>query len=235
MYSVRTYQQRLSQLGFNPGPIDGIYGRRTKRAVKAFQQHMKIQVDGVVGPQTWGKLFPKVEEDTSTHISHSHLPWMDEALKVRGLHEVRNRKELFNWLRSDGSSVGDPSKIPWCGDFVETSIKISLPNEKFEGKLLENPYWARNWALFGRQTEARYGAILVFVRKGGGHVGFYVGEDKNYYHVLGGNQSNSVTVSRISKKRCIGIRWPKTVPIPRDKVKVTMSNNGKLSISTNEE
>ena len=34
------------------------------------------------------------------------------------------------------------------------------------------------------------GDILTFKRNGGGHVGLYVGEDKDCYHVLGGNQGN---------------------------------------------
>jgi hypothetical protein len=45
------------------------------------------------------------------------------------------------------------------------------------------------------------GDILTFKRNGGGHVGIYVGEDAAYYHVLGGNQNNSVSVSRIAKNR----------------------------------
>lgn len=35
--------------------IDGIFGSETERKVREFQQHMKISVDGIVGPQTWKK------------------------------------------------------------------------------------------------------------------------------------------------------------------------------------
>jgi hypothetical protein len=34
---VREAQQRLSELGFDPGPADGLWGRRTESAVRAFQ------------------------------------------------------------------------------------------------------------------------------------------------------------------------------------------------------
>ncbi|MEG8056929.1 hypothetical protein QP150_09490 [Sphingomonas sp. 22L2VL55-3] len=48
---------------------------------------------------------------------------------------------------------------------------------------------------------------------GGGHVGFYVGEDATAYHVLGGNQGDTVSVARIAKDRCIARRWPSGRPV----------------------
>lgn len=222
-YSVREYQIRLKQLGFNPGIIDGVFGPNTKKAVMAFQDSVGITSDGIVGPVTWKHLFKDIAlEENTPDISNT--PWMDEALKMKGLHEVRNRTALYKWMKSDGTSVGDPSKIPWCGDFVETAIKLSIPNEPFTGNLAKNPYWARNWAEFGKEVKPQYGAILVFKRGSGGHVGFYVGESKNYYSVLGGNQSNSVTVSRIAKNRCIAVRFPLTV----------QENHRKISSDTGE-
>jgi peptidoglycan hydrolase-like protein with peptidoglycan-binding domain len=32
--------------------VDGIFGRRTERATRAFQKAMDLTVDGIVGPQT---------------------------------------------------------------------------------------------------------------------------------------------------------------------------------------
>ena len=55
--SLKDVQRRLHELGYQPGPVDGITGWRTERAVRWFQATAKIQVDGVVGPQTETKLF----------------------------------------------------------------------------------------------------------------------------------------------------------------------------------
>ena len=50
-------QTKLKQLGYDPGPIDGIYGTKTTGAVKLFQSRAGITQDGIVGPQTWSRLF----------------------------------------------------------------------------------------------------------------------------------------------------------------------------------
>ena len=43
---TRKVQQLLKDLGYNPGPVDGQYGRRTANAVKAFQRDVGLPQDG---------------------------------------------------------------------------------------------------------------------------------------------------------------------------------------------
>ena len=116
----------------------------------------------------------------------------------------------MDWLKRDGRSLGDPSKNPWCGDFMETCIRMALPDEPLLGALGTNPYWARHWLLFGREVQPITGAVLIFSRGSGGHVGFAIGQDDAHFYVLGGNQSDAVTVARIAKSRLLGARWPAT-------------------------
>jgi N-acetylmuramoyl-L-alanine amidase len=49
---VRDIQLGLFDAGFDPGPIDGVYGAKTAAAVGAFQQTKGLVMDGEVGPQT---------------------------------------------------------------------------------------------------------------------------------------------------------------------------------------
>lgn len=64
-----------------------------------------------------------------------------------------------------------------------------------------------------------------------GHVGFAVGQDKDYYHVLGGNQSDQVNITKIAKSRCVGIRWPSDYKGEKKPLKIQSLN---VTISTNE-
>jgi len=49
---VERLQEILKFLGFDPGPVDGIFGDKTERAVREFQTKKKLKVDGIVGPKT---------------------------------------------------------------------------------------------------------------------------------------------------------------------------------------
>ncbi|MEW6446958.1 MAG: spore cortex-lytic enzyme [Bacillota bacterium] len=58
-WQVSQVQQRLASWGYYNGPIDGVYGNETAKAVRTFQWKNGLRVDGVVGPETWAALgFP---------------------------------------------------------------------------------------------------------------------------------------------------------------------------------
>ncbi|SHF54030.1 Putative peptidoglycan binding domain-containing protein [Caldanaerobius fijiensis DSM 17918] len=60
-HDVMQLQLILQSLGYDPGPIDGIFGPRTKDAVMRLQRDYGIRVDGIVGPETLNviyKLYP---------------------------------------------------------------------------------------------------------------------------------------------------------------------------------
>lgn len=232
-YTVRDIQTQLKKLGFNPGEIDGIYGRRTRAAVKAFQASRPgLEVDGAVGSITLGKLFNKTAQEVADSKPSRVLmtPWLDIALSKKGLHEDLDNEELRKFLKSDGDTLGDPAKLPWCGDFVETCLALTLPNENLPG----NPYLARNWAKWGVDVNPMLGAVGSFWRgsKTGtaGHVGFIVGKGKDVYYLLGGNQNNRVSIAPIAMDRLLEARWPKTFKQPKKTILPTMEG-GKLSLN----
>ena len=49
---VAALQSRLTEMGFNSGRVDGIFGEMTEAAVKDFQKSVGVKVDGKCGPAT---------------------------------------------------------------------------------------------------------------------------------------------------------------------------------------
>lgn len=130
-----------------------------------------------------------VAETVGRGSSRTIIGWRDE-LNLAG-------------VKISGYSDDD---IPWCGLFVAVVClrRMGKPEE-----VVKDPLWARNWANYGiKSAVPGLGDVLVFARASGGHVGFYVGEDRSCYHVLGGNQSNKVCIARIAKSRLLSARRP---------------------------
>lgn len=98
--------------------------------------------------------------------------------------------------------------IPWCGIFVAHCLRKTIPGihvPRFHMR-------ARPWSRWGHATTPRPGAVVVFWRyfrrSPFGHVGFYWAEDADEIHVLSGNQSDRMKISKYPKDRMIACRWP---------------------------
>lgn len=154
-----------------------------------------------------------------------------QAWKLRGTKEIVGKKhnplvlEMFDTV--GWGSIND-DETPWCGAFVGHCARLcGLEIPKIAIRATE-------WKKWGTAQEiAMLGDVLVFDRKGGGHVGLYVAEDEDCYHVLGGNQGNAVSVIRIDKNRCTAIRrTPWIVAQPKNVRVIKVLAEG--IISTNE-
>lgn len=53
---VEALQARLTALGYQPGPVDGVYGQRTAEAVRDYQLRAGLVPDGEAGPVTLAAL-----------------------------------------------------------------------------------------------------------------------------------------------------------------------------------
>ena len=131
----------------------------------------------------------------------------------------------LRWL----GAAFNADSVPWCGLAVaDWMLAAGIEPPKIALR-------AKAWATWGanlRPAVLSPGAVLVFGREGGGHVALYVGEDPLYYHVLGGNQSDAVTIMRIAKARLIASRWPRGVPVIGGPVR--MSSLAGVPVSSNE-
>lgn len=231
---IEDLQRRLASLGFSPGPIDNEWGPKTRRAVMDFQASAGLRVDGIVGPKTRAALFgdaaraPRPASEIPTD-----MPWLHEAARLRGTQEVVGKGSnpvIIDWAEDLEVSYKDDD-IPWCGLFTAHCVRTGLP----EAALPSNILGARQWLSFGETAKPQLGSILVFWRGSRegwqGHVGFYWAEDEKAFHVLGGNQNNSVNITRIERRRLLGARWPSGVRSPGI---IRQASSGGQLLSTNE-
>lgn len=58
--NTKTLQRILKAAGFNPGKVDGKWGRQTTVALKEFQKAKGLKADGVIGAKTVSKLMEYV-------------------------------------------------------------------------------------------------------------------------------------------------------------------------------
>lgn len=140
--------------------------------------------------------------------------WLDVARAMIGLKEVvgpQHNSRIVAMFAAAKAAWFKDDETPWCGAFVAyCMIQCGLPIPE-KGEAVR----AKAWASWGVSCGPVLGAIVVFGREGGGHVGILVGQSATHYYVLGGNQSNQVNIMPIAKSRMVagGLRWPFGVPV----------------------
>lgn len=125
-------QTKLSRLGFDLGRtgIDGIFGLETEKAVKHFQERRSLEVDGVVGPETWGELV-----EASYHLGDRLLYLKEPPFRGDDVREIQATLNNlgFNAGRVSGVFVSQTGKavrefqknvgLPVDGIVGETTIE----------------------------------------------------------------------------------------------------------------
>jgi hypothetical protein len=87
---VQQVQERLHDLGFDPGPADGIYGLMTKQAVWAFEklvlQTPRTEATGQIDADAWQTLFNDVtitpRRSTSGQANHTEVYLPEQVMIV---------------------------------------------------------------------------------------------------------------------------------------------------------
>lgn len=125
----------------------------------------------------------------------------------------------------------DDSLVPWCGLFMRFVMRAAgFPVPK-------NPWRAASWLTWGVPLiTPAVGAVVVFKRPGGYHVGIVVGIDaQGRLVVLGGNQGDAVKYSlfNVKDRPPEGYRWASSLPKPAGEKLPVLSLSG-LSLSSSE-
>lgn len=218
----REVQALLEGRGFNPGPIDGIFGPKTSAAVIAYKKSVGLRARDYVGPITLASLR---NNKNGFHVRGTVLPsaepsWLKRARVEIGVREYRgashNKRVLGYWELSRLAFSDD--ETPWCAGYVGAMLEDVGIKSTRSGM-------ARSYMNWGQPVDDPIkGAVVVFWRGSrygsSGHVGFVTGKDQyGNIMVLGGNQSDAVNIKPFSTDRVLGYRWPTGVPLPGEKIK----------------
>jgi len=134
--------------------------------------------------------------------------YMDIARGYLGTKEgegPQNNPLIMEMYASVGADWVEHDSVAWCAAFLGHCLERA-------GIRSTRKLTARSYLTFGEPVElkdAREGDIVVFKRGNvswQGHVGFYVSDGSGKIAVLGGNQSNAVTIAKYPKTSLLGIR-----------------------------
>ncbi len=152
--------------------------------------------------QTEVKAFRTLTEFGAINMQFSWLEIAQKELNVSEVPGARNNPRIVEYHKTTTLQANEDS-VPWCSSFVNWCI------EKAGYKGTDSAR-ALSWKSWGVEAESfiPVGSIVVMKRKGGGHVGFKVGEDVNSIFVLGGNQSDAVNVRAFARTQVVAFRLP---------------------------
>lgn len=99
-------------------------------------------------------------------------------------------------------------EVPWCSAAMCACMEeLEIPSTKSAAAI--------SWADWGAPIkDFTFGAIAVFKREGhktSAHVAIALKENQDSIMIIGGNQSNAITIQAMPKNKLICYRWPKGV------------------------
>jgi uncharacterized protein (TIGR02594 family) len=137
--------------------------------------------------------------------------WITLAREEIGTHEIAGEHDnpaIMRYYADAGHPEIRHDEISWCAAYASAMLERA-------GEHSPKTLSARDFMRWGKPLKTpKPGCICVFSRgdpRGWqGHVGFYVGEENGQILLLGGNQSDQVSIEHVSKARLLGYRWPVT-------------------------
>lgn len=141
-------------------------------------------------------------------VPGSQFPWFAIAYAEVGTREVvgsGDHPRIVEYLQSTTLKAPHSAndETPWCSAFANWCVEQA-------GYAGTDSAWARSWLNWGRRTDAPVaGCITVFERDvSSGHVAFFVSRTGERIEVLGGNQSDAVSIAGYPVQRLLGYRVP---------------------------
>lgn len=103
--NTRDVQAALLSLGYNPGPIDGAMGSKTRIALQAFQRNRGLAADGIAGPNTAAALAAAVQAKGSEAGARIDR-WPGGLLPADWLPAARMSRVIVHWTAGSHRASG---------------------------------------------------------------------------------------------------------------------------------
>jgi len=132
---IKSLQILLNGYGYSCGSVDGIFGAKTKSAVIAYQGAKGLTKDGIVGANTWAKLFASTASANGSNKVNLTLHTLSKG--VAG-NEVKALQILLNGY---GCACGTPD-----GSFGPATKAGVLAYQKKKGLTQDGIVGANTWA-----------------------------------------------------------------------------------------
>lgn len=123
---VLILQSALKEKGFDPGPLDGVFGKKTEMAVIAFQVSIELVPDGLVGAMTAAALhFDKSPSSNGvdlewidSHFKKGTIAWYEAAYKILQYDDgfgpsIKAAAERALHLKSEYIWGEEHTGVPW--------------------------------------------------------------------------------------------------------------------------
>lgn len=162
---------------------------------------------------------------------------IESAIGLLGVQEIKGPKNnpvIMGMAKSIGVQdiYTSDDLLSWCALFVNYVLWLNgkpMIDPKGDKWNLLRARYLSSWGRPVTLDNMKLGDLVVFAREGGGHVAFYIAETKHSVFVIGGNQSNAVTITEIAKSRIIGVRNYYATTPPASVKKYFVDSSGKLS------
>ena len=144
---VRQIQERLIELGYDTGDVDGVFGNITKNAVMAFQRDRGLYVDGIIGNISIASMNEDAE-DTADDASHSTvLPILSRSLLYgsTGSDVLAMQKVLLQL----GYAVG-----PADGEFGSQTENAVYAFQRDHGLIVDGWVGDQTWDILRKLTDS---------------------------------------------------------------------------------
>ena len=119
---VMEIQSLLAKMGYNPGPIDGIFGLLTEEAIRQFQRNYGLTADGIIGPNTH-----KVLQRFLLGYENYTIRPGDTLFKIAQKYRISLSLLLTTnpGIAPVTLQIGQVIKVPYAFDVVDTNINYT--------------------------------------------------------------------------------------------------------------